>query len=378
MKLLQKDLMMTLNVTILSPKIIYQSADYALFNETSNRPISTPSTKVVSINEMSWTGFITYTGIGREGTRDTSRIIKTWLKELKEPNIEDIVELLKTKATKWINRIRPGAKHTFVLAAFKKKTAIAYVISNFQKWDGGEFKTSDKFVVSRISTRKRVKIIVTGVPKAVPRESIKKLKYFLKTNYNDGLTIRQMLADITNAAALRYPGLISKECFAYSQDINGKSFYERYGNIRTMNPSFFQDGALEAIVSDLADSRFGKNKWSISTMGAARIQPKAIDFNDCILILEEGFESSAYSAMELPNVKGGSARALSINSKCEIVGDAPSHKNGQRLPCCWLAQSEQKFLMSLGSNTGTASCINDNGAITGSLTLNPNETQSFK
>ena len=65
---------MTLNITILAPSVIYQSADYRLFNTHTRRPELEPSTKAIVLRNSEWTGFVTYTGVGRVGARHTFRV----------------------------------------------------------------------------------------------------------------------------------------------------------------------------------------------------------------------------------------------------------------------------------------------------------------
>jgi len=89
-----------------------------------------PSTKAVGIRYREWTGFLTYTGIGRVGTRYTADFVSEWLRDHEELSFQQTVEIIRDRGSMWLNRASPGARHTFVLAAFEQQVPVAAIISN--------------------------------------------------------------------------------------------------------------------------------------------------------------------------------------------------------------------------------------------------------
>ncbi len=70
---------MTLNVTLLTPIVIYQSADFRLTNPATGKSFPDPSPKTVTLTYSGWDGFITYTGVGSWRDRYVSDYLVEWL-----------------------------------------------------------------------------------------------------------------------------------------------------------------------------------------------------------------------------------------------------------------------------------------------------------
>jgi len=66
---------MTLNTTVLTTDLIYQSADFRI----TGRPTHNHSPKIVTLMYPSFTGFVTYAGIGSLWYKATSQLIAKWL-----------------------------------------------------------------------------------------------------------------------------------------------------------------------------------------------------------------------------------------------------------------------------------------------------------
>jgi hypothetical protein len=70
---------MTLNITLLTERAIYQSADFRLTNADTGETITETSTKLVTLQYFQWDGVVTYTGVGRWRGRDTADWLVEWL-----------------------------------------------------------------------------------------------------------------------------------------------------------------------------------------------------------------------------------------------------------------------------------------------------------
>lgn len=355
---------MTLNITILTPNIIYQSADYALFDEVAKKPIQMPSTKVVVLNDFDWTGFITYTGIGRIGRKHTSEFVNEWLQGLNRPSFGDVVETIRNRGTQWISQVCPGARHTFVLAAFVDGCSTAAVVSNFQKWHGLDSSVEDNFKVSTVVASSDTEVIITGMRNAVPRYRRRFLQRLAKKYSNDGSRVRRAMAEITAQGSQSYPGMISNDCFVYSQDIGGQGHYESMGVTRADNPMLM--GGLTANVRSLLDNQYGSSRWSLkkavtSTTSHNQSPPPA----HCVLELATGIASTHYEIVELTSPEGRRATPRSINSSGVIVGEGCAHWRGPSYPCIWSQENQIDFLPHGGGFGGSARSINESGLIVG-------------
>jgi hypothetical protein len=358
---------MTLNITILTPQVIYQSADYALFDPRAGKPLLMPSTKAVVLSSFDWTGFITYTGIGRVGNKHTSEYVHEWVQNLDRPSFEDVVEMIRNRASLWVQAVKPGAPQTFVVAAFVDGLPTAAVVSNFQKWHGADSTTIDKdFAVSTVVAQGRTEVIVTGIRDAVPRPRRRALQRLAKEYSHDGIRVRRAMAEATRDGARRYPGRISEDCFVYSQDSGGQGHYEVMGTTRTENPMSMGGPDANRLVRNLLDKGFGRGQWSLVGMTSANSQNQSAPPAPCALVLATGPSSTRYRIVDLATPDGRRATPRSINADGIIVGEGSPLWRGPSYPCYWPQQSHVEFLPHGGGLGGAAHDINDSGVIVGS------------
>ena len=85
---------MTLNITIMTPDVLYQSADFRLTNLDNGGPMPHKSHKIVSLSYPDWAGYVTYTGLGRWGEKDTSDWVVEWLENNDSLGPDEVVALL--------------------------------------------------------------------------------------------------------------------------------------------------------------------------------------------------------------------------------------------------------------------------------------------
>lgn len=351
---------MTLNITILTPQVIYQSADYALFDERAGKQVPMPSTKAVVLSNFDWTGFITYTGIGRVGNKHTSEFVHEWINSLDRPSFEDVVEKIRSCASSWIQRVKPGSRHTFVVAAYVEGLPKAAVISNFQKWHGSDSSTIEKlFFVSTVVAKRRTEVIVTGIRDAVPRSRRRSIQRLATDHPYDGARVRRALAEATQIGAQRFPGRISKDCFVYSQNSVGQGHYEALGTSRTEIPT------IDGNIRNLLDKEYGPGRWSLKGMTSASNKNQSAPPPSCALELVTTTSITPYRIVELATPNGRRATPRSINSDGIIVGEGCVQWRGPSYPCIWPKQTQVEFLPHFGGFGGAAYDINIFGVIVG-------------
>lgn len=357
--------LVTLNITILTRQIIYQSADYALFDPQIKKPLQLPSTKAVVLNTFDWTGFITYTGIGRVGTKHTSEYIREWIRDLNRPSFEDVVERIRDRASAWVQAVSPGQIHTFVVAGFVDGFPKASVVSNFEKWHGYNLhKIAEHFVVSTVNSKQRPTIIVTGIRKAIPRQRRRAL-IRLATDYpHDGSRVRRTMAEATRNGARLYPGKISEDCFVYSQDMSGQGHYEPIGTTRTENPISIGDADADRLMRNSINKMLGMG-GDIECMKTFRSRHQSSPPALCAPELSAVPTSARYRVEELATSAGRRARPRSINASGIIVGEASERWEGPSYPCVWRKPSQLEFLTHGGGFGGAVYDINDSEVMVG-------------
>ena len=121
---------MTLNITIVTPIGIHQSADFQISkteqDADGNWVVMQPnSSKIVSLRYEKWSGFVTYCGMGLWQGKRTDEYAVEWLTDLSNPNFafRDAVDKIRVRGSAWIKDINQSfgkvMPHSFVLAAYE-------------------------------------------------------------------------------------------------------------------------------------------------------------------------------------------------------------------------------------------------------------------
>jgi len=363
---------MTLNITILTPTVIYQSGDYRLSNPTTGKAEDIPSTKAISINYWDWSGFLTYTGIGRVGPRHTADEVSDWLKNHPALTFEETVEILRERGSAWIARVAPGARHTFVLAAFVDSKPVAAIISNYQRWHGiTDSAVAKEFFVTEVRPKRAADVIVTGVWAAVSRQQRRELQRLAEKHADEPLRVRTGISKTNRHAARNYPNLISEDCFIQSLDKHGRGQQESAGDSRTSPHVFMQGVDLLEMIRPFLEQRFGKDQWTVkaSTSGSSKDHSSVPP--PCELQLVNIRTRTDYRVTLLACLSGNRAQPRAINSMGAIVGDGTQVWRGPSFPCLWQASGEVLFLDHLGGLGGSAHGLTEAGTIVGA-TESPN------
>src|SRR5271168_902477 len=109
---------MTLNITLLTPAAIYQSADHRLRDLSDGSFITDDSAKTVVLQYPTWSGFVTYTGLGLWQDRNVSEFIADWLDDGINRSMWEVAALLQSEGASLLDDARQGGttfRHTFTL-----------------------------------------------------------------------------------------------------------------------------------------------------------------------------------------------------------------------------------------------------------------------
>lgn len=358
---------MTLNITVLTPAQIFQSADYRLFDEATGKPTPMPSTKAVIVTGLAWTGFITYTGVGRVGTKDTSEFVREWLSATGPTSFESAVETLRVAASTWFRRNARLRRRpqTFVVAGYVDGLATAAVVSNFERWHGAEQgEVAAEFFVSTLVARHRAEVIVTGQRPTVPRERREYLARLAGEHGVDPARVRRALAAATSDAAKLRPGVISEDSFVYSHGPDGRDHEEVFGRSRTTLVHAVPDGARQSIEA-LLDEQFGPGQWSMAGATFARSGPPTAPSWPCRPRRGDADLDTSYTLIELDGPEGRRSMPRAVNVAGLVVGEGAPAWQGPSYPCIWPEHDNLVFLRHLGGLGGQARAANDAGWVVG-------------
>jgi len=194
---------MTLNITVLTADLIYQSADFRI----TGKPTHNRSPNIVTLTYSSFTGFVTYAGIGSLWYKATSQLIAKWLTGAGDLSMADVASVLQSKGAELVAEARRSTGRlecmTFVLAGFEGGKPGVYVISNFETASGERYATerSLKITYRRIGQNRKATTIVTGSgADYVSTAGRRALAYAAARSSYDSGRIRQRLERIHLAA----------------------------------------------------------------------------------------------------------------------------------------------------------------------------------
>jgi hypothetical protein len=358
---------MTLNITILTPTVIYQSGDYKLSDPATGKAELMPSTKAVGLRYKDWTAFLTYTGIGRVGGRHTADFVSEWLRGHGDLSFAEAIELLRQRGSSWLNRVARGARHTFVVAAFVQDAPVAAIISNFQKWHGSDQgSVAPELFATEVRANRKAEVIVTGLRSAVSRHQRRDLERAANRHSAEPLRIRTLMSEVTRAASQSFPNLISADSFVQSLDQHGRGQQGAAGNTRAVPHEITHGIDLLAQMRPFLDKRFGKDQWSLVGGTSGSSDDRSAAPPPCELkLVAAGGRAARFQLAQLAGPGGNRAQPKAINSKGEIVGEGVPFWLGPSYPCMWRQSGELVFLPHLGGLGGMASGITDATTIVG-------------
>jgi hypothetical protein len=363
---------MTLNITLLTPTIIYQSADYRLWNPDANIVLTDTSTKIVTSETFEWQSFVTYTGVGQWEWRDTSEWVVEWLTGLSGHSFMDMVERIREKGSEWLQGIRRETgtawQQTFVAASFVDGTATAAVISNFWRSTGPALSTPlDHLNVSTVQAPLKPQVIVTGcVDKVVSRQQRRGLERLASASGDNPARIRHAMIDLNLAAAqvksTRCP--ISKECSVHSFTRDGRwSHGETPTGARLY--SVFEGIDIGSMLNEVLEQHFPGSKYRTVQGASGSSRTRRADDPPCQPVLSSLSEMEGYTLIDAAPARDHTGVAQAVDIHQRAVGQGGVGAEPPTQPAMWTSPGEMKFLETLGGLEGRAFDLNDQGISVG-------------
>jgi hypothetical protein len=281
---------MTLNITIVSPAGIHQSADFQISKTERDADgnwieLQPNSPKIVSLQYEKWSGFLTYCGIGLWNGKRTDEYAAEWLAGL--PNsgatFQDAVEKIREQGTAWIAGINQKFGkikiHSFVLAGYEGGIPVYAIVSNYQTLTGSITPISNELKVDIRRSKTGIHVFITGIRSAVSEATKRRLKRLVQIG-TDPNVIRHELGKINRLAA-HSPAAengISTACLAYSLDIHGGGGGEVHGDVsgplmpRTVLSSVDIGKLLGPMFSSSPNAKFVQSAFATSQSSDAAIR----------------------------------------------------------------------------------------------------------
>ena len=264
---------MTLTLTITTPRCIYQSADYRLFDLRTRQPEDFQTQKIVLVNAFRWTAMICFAGVGRTNNIDVGE----WLAERtaaigQDAPFQQLLDELLTADT-WLATVpEPYNKHSFTIGGFVGSKPVFALISNFENLGG--------LVSARASRRLSLfqmrpikpQMFVSGQPWAVNRSSRRRL-VGLAAQDPKPESMYSALAEENRRVALR-THLVSAACFTAHSRFTGEGGGQVHGlGNRPFVPSFAIPDAAKDAITRLLNEQFGPGQAQLRSITTVRSEP---------------------------------------------------------------------------------------------------------
>jgi hypothetical protein len=372
---------MTLNITVLTPVAIYQSADFRLTDPSDASFIRDESAKTVILRYMSWSGFVTYTGIGSYNRVHLSEMVADWLAGVHAPTMADVAAVIEREGTRLIkeverrNRIR--FRHTFTLAGFEDNLARAFVISNFEDCFGRVRLTDDRLTSTMVEldAGSTAIVIVTGRPTAIPNPDRRILRELAVRNPLDGGLIRRRMQELNAEAATsaESENSVSEDCAVISFRFDGFGVLQpsQTPGVGPKHIPIISDGidqhkfiadAMAKMGLDMSQAQMG-NATFVSTHAPG---PAGSLESTCKFPVQHREPSGGYEIQEITGSDFEPMFAYDINEAGDVVGTG---RDEQAIPWTkqvpWIMQGGQ---VSKLTYDGSAWAINQAGLITATPT----------
>jgi hypothetical protein len=335
---------MTLNLTLLTERTIYQSSDYRLTDYDTGQ-VEDKSTKLVSLLFKSWHGMVSYTGIGRWEQRDTSDRIVEWLTGLADLTVSQVLERIREKGDEWLSRYEANVgkrrRHTFVLAAYEGNTRpLVATVSNFEDCFKEIWKRNPSpcLFISTMPFNGRPTLTVTGMKDSVHGGAKWRLFEELRKAPDNPARTRGMLTAI-NAAAAATPEAgkaISPACsvFSFRSDGQGQGAVDGMVEMHAMMQGFPLPGREELI------RMLGFEIGFLRGSAVARTGPR-LGYAPCQPEIVKPPASVAYELKEFADSRFGTCSARAVNDGSIIVGNG-SYVGQPGTSFAWIVHADGK------------------------------------
>lgn len=265
---------MTLNLTVTTPRCIYQSADYRLLDLRTGKTFDFETQKIVLVNAFRWSATVCFAGVGRTHNLEVSE----WLADrvasiLPDDPFERLLDEL-LKADDWLATVSTiyDRRHSFSVGAFVGSEPVFALVSNFEQPSGLAAATASASLSVFQLRPTKPKTFVSGQKRAVIRPERRRLAA-LAARDPDPERMYSALADVNRGAATRTT-LVSPACFTAHVRLTGEGGGRAHDiGDRPFLPNFaIPAGGQEAIMR-LLDQQFGPGRAQFVGMSTTRADP---------------------------------------------------------------------------------------------------------
>ena len=264
---------MTLNITVATPRCIYQCADYRLLDWTTGQLTDFDTQKIVLTNNSRWTATICFAGVGRTHRVDVGQ----WLAEVvagiqSDDPFERLLERLQS-ADEWLAEVPPPRnRHSFSVGAFVGGQAHFALVSNFETINAPPLSVARGRLSVSLLRPGIASTFVSGDVGALSRPERRQLSKLVAADPKPQ-RVYEAMASLNRAASGRSQ-LISPACFTTHVRLTGEGGGTVHGlGNRPFMPEFVFPAEARDVVRRLLDQQFGPGRAQLRQMASMRSEP---------------------------------------------------------------------------------------------------------
>jgi tetratricopeptide (TPR) repeat protein len=259
---------MSLNITVLSRKVIHQSGDFRLV-DWHGRRVNFEAQKQVQITRWRWSAVVAFVGVG-----STRRVnVADWLGErtaglAQDSGFDALIDVLLT-ADEWIRDLPLQRRfHTFSVGAFVGHRPLFVLVSNFEAVHERPSRVARPRLRATYLRPRREQVFVTGRPATVTKLERQSLIGLLRARATPEVVMNR-LAQLNAMAHTRDSDYISEHCFTSFVRLTGEGGGMVHGlDGRPFAPRFMIPELAGDAIANLIRSQFpeGAQLRSFSSM----------------------------------------------------------------------------------------------------------------
>lgn len=262
---------MTLNLTVVTPRCIYQCADYLVVEWGTGTPLPFTTQKIFFVNTFTWSATVCFAGVGRLEGVDVSEWLRDRVASVRaeDPLDKLLDELL--KADDWLVRVPNKYKrHSFSIGAFVGSESVFSLVSNHEYTDRIPSPVaSPRLHVTRLRPTS-ARTFVSGQYQTVgttDRESLATLA----EGDPDPVAMESALVELNEKVANRLPSLVSRACFTTHLRLTGEGGGRPHnlGVARSASP-VAAPAEFEEAIKDLLEKEHGPGGSRLVQFSAVR------------------------------------------------------------------------------------------------------------
>lgn len=270
---------MTLNITVTSPKRIFQCADFRYTSWPSGqfKDIGARS-KLHAVVRQNWHATVCFNGVGETGAGYVSEWLTERLNSIQPTDpFERLYEELRL-AERWLTKVpTPHNRHSFVIAGFNRARPVYALLTNYEDISGNASAVASSSLTLIDQWPKKPRTFVSGQPRAVAQEDRWRLTNLVAIGAPNE-SVFELLAQVNRKVADVNPR-VSPGCFTTCIDRTGGTSGKAFG---IMVPASFGDGPMSIgmPIPDDAKAALAKVLAEQHPGGAQLVQFASARFND--------------------------------------------------------------------------------------------------